>query len=426
MWLGIIVLMKLIGLLDCNNFFVSCERLFRPDLRKYPTVVLSSNDGVVVARSQEVKDLGVPMGAPYFKVKEIVEEGKIKVFSSNFQLYRDISKRVMDTLKEEIGNVEQYSVDEAFFEIDERDVSAARASLARLKQVIEKQIGVPVSLGAGKTMTIAKYASEREKKGSGVCVLVGKTWKKLTAEIPVGEIWGIGGQTSNNMRRHGIMTVENFLAADHSRVEKLFGVHGLRLYSELSEIPARDIHEYHDLQKSIMNTSSFAKTTTSLSVVEDAVSYHVGEAAKELREIGGKAKSVRVLVRTSRHSDYFLHGSSDEVILPEATNDTRVILHEALALTKKLFQQGVPYKKAGVILGRIEPADNLQQNLFYSEEERENQDVLMSVIDAINSRIGRDAVTVGRVREAGAWKPSLKHVSPRYTTSWSELAVVKA
>lgn len=418
--------MKLIGLLDCNNFFVSCERLFRPDLKKWPTVVLSSNDGVVVARSQEVKDLGIPMGTPYFKVKDDLKANKVAVFSSNFQLYRDISNRVMDVLKSEIGNVEQYSIDEAFFELNEKNTDAARLRLGQLKEIIKKQVGVPVSLGAGKTMTIAKYASEREKKKSGVCVLVGESWQKITPEVDVSEIWGIGGQTSIKMRQHGIIAVADLLAADRARVEKLFGVHGLRLRSELSETPAHDIHERHGLQKSIMSTRSFAKTTTSLSVLEDAIAYHIGEAGKELREIGGRAKSLRVLIRTSRHSDFFLHGASDEVILPEATSDTRILLREARALTKKLYQPYTPYKKAGVVLSRIESVDGLQLNMFQGVEEKTGAEALMNVVDELNEKLGKDSVTIGRTRSAGAWKASREYSSPRYTTSWSELASVKA
>mgnify|MGYP001559329633 CR=1 FL=1 len=417
--------MKLIGLLDCNNFFVSCERLFRPDLRKRPTVVLSSNDGVVVARSQEVKDLGIPMGSPYFKVRDELQANKVAVFSSNFQLYSDISHRVMEVLKREVGEIEQYSVDEAFFIIDDKE-SRIEDFLRKIRECILKEIGVPVSLGAGKTMTIAKYASEREKKKSGVCVLVGKSWQKITPEVAVSEIWGIGGQTSAKMRQHGIATVADLLSADRARVEKLFGVHGLRLRSELSETPAHDIHERHGLQKSIMSTRSFAKATTSLSVLEDAVAYHVGEAGKELREIGGRAKSLRVLIRTSRHGDYFLRGGSDEVILPEATSDTRILLREALTLTQKLYQPDTPYKKAGVVLGHIEDASYKQFDLFQGEEEKGAAQILMRTVDSLNQKLGKDVVTIGRVRGAGAWKPSREHSSPRYTTNWSELASVKA
>ena len=415
--------MSYIGLLDCNNFFVSCERLFRPDLARRPVLVLSSNDGCVVARSQEVKNLGVPMGIPHFKVKDILEENKVVVFSSNFQLYRDISRRVMEVLENTVGPIEQYSVDEAFFriEVNEREVEPL---LRDAKAAIEKSVGVPVSLGAAKTMTIAKYASEKEKVGSRICFLTGKAWQGETSNIPVSKIWGIGGATSRKMNEVGIKTVSDLLQVDRERVDRLFGIHGLRLQTELAEVPARSLGRDKELQKSIMSTRSFAKASTELSVLENAVAYHTSHVAKDLREMGAKAKIIRVLLRPSRHSDWSLRGGTQEAVLVAPTNNTQLLLHEALELARKIYEPGVPYKKAGVIVSDITESVFSQPDLFIAEVVK-NDDKLDSVIDAVNDRFGKDSLTIGRLKNAGGWQVSRKHSSPQYTTKWSDIAIAK-
>ncbi|OGG86173.1 hypothetical protein A2392_01795 [Candidatus Kaiserbacteria bacterium RIFOXYB1_FULL_46_14] len=415
---------KLYGLLDCNNFFVSCERLFRPDLVNQPVIVLGSNDGVVVSRSEEAKKLGVPMGAPFFKVRDIVKENNIALFSSNFELYRDVSDRVMSVLNDELGEVYQYSIDEAFFQFSEKDQISAVSELLRLKQVIEKKVGVPVSLGAGKTMTIAKYASENEKRKSGAAVFYGQSWQELTAEISLNEIWGIGGKTATSMREHGLNTVADLLAAPENFIVREFGVHGSRLCAELSENAAHQPTERKGLQKSIMHTRSFSKTTESLSALEAAVTYHIERASEELRSIGGKAGSLGVQLQTNRYSDWLLQSGRQEIILPTPVSDTRTLLCYALALTKVLYRRGIPYKKAGVVLGRIIPADAVPVCLWEEEESMNDDTQLMSVIDDLNTRWGNDAITFGRVKRGGQLDHD-QHRSPCYTTRWNEIRKIK-
>ena len=416
--------MSYVGLLDCNNFFVSCERLFRPDLVKRPVAVLSSNDGCIVARSQEVKDLGIPMGIPHFKVRSILEANKVVVFSSNFQLYRDISRRVMEVLESMVGPIEQYSVDEAFFEI-KVSTREVKPLLRDAKVAIEQSVGVPVSLGAGKTMTIAKYANSKSKKTDRTCFLHDKAWQKETTQIPISSIWSVGRATSRRMNESGIKTVADLLAADRERVDRLFGVHGLRLQSELSEVPARSLSRGEELQKSIMSTRSFAKASQELSVLENAVSYHTAYVAKELRELCAKAKVIRVLLRPSRHGDWSLRGGSLEALLTAPTDDTKTLLHEALNLTRQIYEAGVPYKKAGVILSGITAADSAQPDLFTTSTD-EQSDKLDIVIDAVNDRFGKDSLTIGRLKNAGGWRASRQHASPQYTTKWSDIASVKS
>lgn len=413
--------MKLYGLIDCNNFFVSCERLFRPDLAKHPTIVAGVNDGVVVARSEEAKALGIPMGVPYFKVRDIVKEHNVAVFSGNFELYRDISSRIMESLRLELDEVYQYSIDEAFFRLPDMKATDALEKLSGLKKMIEKNIGVPVSLGVGKTMTIAKYASEKEKRKSGVCVLVDKDWQKLTPEISLSSIWGVGGQTAKKMRDHNISTVADLLTADRSRVEKIFGVHGLQLQSELSEVPTSSPDQHSDLQKSIMSTRSLGKTTTIYTELEEALTYHINRTAEELREIGGKCGSISVILNTSRYGDWFMRGGTKEALLIEPTNNTLVMLKVAIETLKELYEADVPYKKVGIVLRKITSADSVQLDLFSNVAKKEEESVLMKTVDSINEKLGRGSLMIGRIKNGGERLTHRDYGSPRYTTNWNEI-----
>ena len=413
--------MKYIGLLDCNNFFVSCERLFRPDLLGKPVVVLSSNDGCVVARSKEVKELGIPMGVPHFKVKDEFKAADVVVFSSNFPLYRDISARVMQALRDEVSDVAQYSVDEAFFTFEAEAEAEVYAFLRQVKRSVEAKVGMPVTVGAAKTKTIAKCASELGKKADGVCFLEGDSWKNAALTFPLEDVWGIGGKTAEKMRAIGLITVADLLAADPALVTNRFGVHGARLAAELSEQPAGG-RSHDDLQHSIMSTRSFRDSTTDLSILEDAVAYHVAHAAEELRELKAVAGEIRVLIRTSRHGDWFLRGGSKECILDAPTSDTRVLLREALTLTRNLYEPGVPYKKAGVVLGRISSSEHQSLSLFSQSE----QGAVLATVDSLNQKFGKDTLTIGRVGHGERWQASRSHISPHYTTKWNEIATVVA
>lgn len=415
-----------IGLMDCNNFFVSCERIFRPDLRTVPTAVLSSNDGCVVARSKEIKDMGVPMGVPYFQIKKELEKSGAAVFSSNFTLYRDISRRVMEVLREEVGYVEQYSVDESFFGISGEPEEVPEV-LLRVKDAVQTCIGVPVSVGAAKTKTIAKYASEVGKKNTGTAIIHGKRWQEEQKQVSVETIWGIGRKTSQKLHELGIHNVADFLSCDTARIDRLFGIAGLRLKDELDErlvyqLGSRDSAE---VQKSIMSSRSFAKTTTKLSVVEDALAYHVAHVAEELRTLHVRAGWLSVMLGTSRHGDWLLRGGSAETLLLEPTNDTRKLLGEALKLAHTFYEQGVPYKKAGVVVGQFMEGSIEQGNLF-AEPQKDTSKELMEAMDLLNKRFGKETVMIGRHSHGGEWQTNRQFISPNYTTKWSEIAEIKA
>lgn len=417
--------MNWLGVVDCNSFFVSCERVFRPDLANVPTVVLSSNDGCIVARSKEVKALGIPMGVPYFKIKSELKAVQAAVFSSNFPLYRDLSRRVMAVLHEELGRIEQYSVDEAFFELS-CEAGQVLAIMERVKYAVERRVGIPVSVGVGKTKTIAKYASEVGKQGDGKAHLYGETWQEATKRIPVHEIWGIGKQTSLKLKELGINTVSEYFAADKARIDKIFGIGGLRMHDELSERAVYGLGSRTEAQKSIMSTRSFKETTTERRVVEDALAYHVAHVAEDLREMGAKAGWLSVMALTSRHSDWLLRGGTRDTLLVTPTNDTRELLTEALALFRSFYEPGVPYKKAGVVVGSLVDVAYEQSSLFADGGKAEQSQKVMSAVDALNRKFGNETVTIGRLQGTQTWKTSKDFVSPCYTTNWQEIAEIKA
>lgn len=409
-----------IGLLDCNNFFVSCERLFRPDLIGKPVLVLSSNDGCVVARSQEVKDIGVLMGVPYFQIKDIVKKYGITTFSSHFTLYRDISRRVFSVMREELDVVEQYSIDEAFFTFDGEPFEVA----SRVRSAVEKKVGIPVSVGVAHTKTQAKYANDLAKKGGGVRVLDEADWTALTPSILLADIWGVGGKMELRFKRHGLQTVAQFLAADPARIERLFGVNGLRLQHELSGNIAFPLHHRTAPQQSITSTRSFRDTTSDKSILSDAVAYHVRHALADLRGMGLLARTIKVIALPSRHGDFFLRGGVKEAILPTPSNDTIEFLKVANELLSTLFEPGVPYKKTGVVLSELIPNGDGQTTLFGETDTTKNAG-LMAVIDDLNAKSGGEVVLLGSHLRSNAWRSRSETCSPAYTTRWSDIASVK-
>lgn len=410
-----------IGLLDCNNFFVSCERLFRPDLVGKPVVVLSGNDGCIVARSQEVKDMGIPMGVPYFQVKDILKKAQTTTFSSHFALYRDISRRVFTVMREELGSVQQYSVDEAFFRCAAGDEALAR----QVKGAVERRVGIPVSLGIAPTKTLAKYANTHAKKGSGVHFLDMKNWLEAAQTVPLSSIWGVGGQMEMRYKQHGIATVSDFLQTDLARIQQVFGVPGVRLHRELSGQSALAFGEEREPQQSIMSSRSFKSETTDQAVIHDAVAYHVRHAMADVRAMGSKTTVIRVSVRPSRHGDYLLRGGSKEAVFAVPTDNTIEVLTIAEKLTQSLLEPQVPYKKVGVVLSSFVSNTAVQQTLFADAATRKS-DSLMPVIDLLNKRLGKDLITMGSRLKTERWQSRSEAKSPAYTTKWTDIKQVSA
>lgn len=415
--------MHYIGLLDCNNFFVSCERLFRPDLKFCPVVVLSSNDGCVIARSKEIKDIGIPMGVPYFQIKDTLKEIKAVTFSTHFALYRDISKRVFEVVREHFDTVEQYSIDECFFRFESDNPTEL---VRQLKIAVEQQVGIPVSIGVSSSKTRAKYVNGVAKKTNGIAVWDEAAWQEVAPEILLYEIWGVGKGRNDQFKKHGIKTVADFVALSPAIVSKLFGVEGSRLLMELQGISAYPVTRVKPIQKTVMNTRSFANTTNELPALRDAVLYHLHQGVKDLETMGLQAQALRVLLGTSRHGDYLLHGSSLEHSF-SPTKDLFALEKVALQLLGACYKSGVPYKKAGIILSGLVPLGTKTESLFGVDAKEWGTQVLSQTLHEINQKYGMDTLQLGRVnKNVGAWGVRKDLLSPAYTTNWKELKTVLA
>jgi DNA polymerase V len=416
--------MKYIGVIDCNNFFVSCERLFRPDLIGKPVVVLSSNDGCVVARSQEVKDMGVLMGVPVFQIKDTIKDKNITTFSSHFALYRDISSRVFTVVKTLLPTREIYSIDEAFFTIEADSKESLEQQLRHIKKEVERQVGIPVSLGVAATKTQAKYANRLAKKAGGVVVLDAADWSELTPTIAIQNIWGVGGKLERRYKEVGLQTVVDVINCPKPRMEALFGIVGLRLQAELSGNSVYTVESKHEPQKSIMSSRSFENKVTNLAIIKDAVAYHVRQVAADLRHLRLKTKHISVSLGTSRHGDYLLRGGSLLAEFETPTDDVVILLKNAFGLVERLYEANVPYKKAGVHIGNFTPAAVTQQSLFTDVIENYTQPI-SDLVAALNAQHGNDFVTIGMQTKDRQWQSKSEQKSPAYTTRWSELATVK-
>jgi DNA polymerase V len=411
----------LIGLLDCNNFFVSCERVFRPDLNHRPVVVLSSNDGCVVARSSEVKDMGIPMGVPYFQVKDILRKSSTAVFSSHFALYRDLSKRVFSVMRDVLEVVEEYSIDEAFFIYKGEPCLFAK----ELKERIKKEVGIPVSIGFGSTKTQAKYANALAKKSSGIRVLYPPEWAELQTEIPLRDVWGVGKSTAEAMRRHGLNTVFDLLSVPADRVRKVFGLEGARLQAELGGLSAFSVNNISTPVQSMTSSRSLKTPTKDISVLSDAVSYHTRHLAHELRVKELVTGLVKVFIMPSRHGEFVLRSAAKQVVLPNNTNNTITLLRVANQMLSEMHDPEVPYNKVGVAFASLQSTD-LSQNTLFDTERKEDNNALMQTVDRINSQAGKELLLWGSRLKVSAWQSRSEACSPGYTTRWSEIATVKA
>ena len=438
--------------MDCNNFFVSCERLFRPDLMGKPVAVLSSNDGCIVARSQEVKDMGIPMGAPLFQVQAQCKKENVTFFSSNFNLYRDISARVMSALRVECGDIEIYSIDEAFFEAPN---PLSETEIAQIRARIIQKTGIPVSFGVAKTKTLAKVANSIAKKKhvrrptsnmqngdsvqltmlhiekgeemEGVCVMDDVLWGEMAQSISCGSVWGIGRQTSAFLTKAGINTVAELLAQDHSFIRSNLGVVGERLVLELSGTSVSRLGDREGIaQESFSSTRSFGKVVTNKLTLQSALSHHVAHVAEKLRTQELVASTISVVAQGSRFGDFSHRVGVTTTTLLVPTDDTFVLTKEALHLLDKLFDPEIPYKKAGVTLGGIEPKHFAPVSLFPEEKQNSKTGTLSVLSDTLNKRFGHDTIRHGITLGKERWQEHKDRLSPQYTTRWSEIVHVKA
>ena len=417
---------KVFALIDCNAFYVSCERVFNPKLNNRPVVALSNNDGCIISRSKEAKALGIKMGVPLFKVKDIVEKEKVVVFSSNYTLYADMSRRVMNIISSSSPYTEIYSIDEAFVELSSLPIDY-ESYAHQLRQTILQHTGIPVSIGIASTKTLAKVANHKAKKDdslNGVCSLVNYNNIDQILELTeVGDVWGVGRRLSKKLINHGIHNAKLLKNCSDSWIRKMMSVNGLKTITELRGISCIPLEEYSMTRKSCCTTRSFGKLLTNLEDIEQAVTTFARRAAERIRSESLAASCVSVFVRTNpfdKKSAYYSNGASRTLSHP--THDSITIIETALLLTKKIFKNNYQYKKAGVLLSGLCDESEIQETLF-EKNYNQNSD-LMSAIDAINYRYGRDTLQMASECKVGNWKQKRENCTRNYTTQIDRLLLV--
>lgn len=427
------------AIIDCNSFYCSCERLFRPDLQKKPIVVLSNNDGCIVSRSDEAKHLGVAMGAPFFESKQLIREKHIAVFSSNYHLYGDMSKRVMDTLRlltdhESYKCVEVYSVDEAFVNLDHLPTSSLNGFAQVLRDVVGQWTGIPVSIGIAPTKVLSKVANRLAKKNKQqtACIMILQTEDALQDALErtdVSDLWGIGRRYAKKLKeQYGIDTAWQLkhMPEEWARKE-LGGVVGIRMIRELNGKSCIHLKDPLEKKKIIATTRMFGKPVFDLQPLKEAVATFTARAAEKLRRQYSAASSIDVFVVTDGQAgityEYNPESHHRYHTLLHPTMDTAELIRAALPLVESLYKKGMKYKKAGVILGRIVPDDALQGDLFSPPAKPYNR-ALMSTLDNINFSMRNDLIRFGASGLTRNWKMRQEMRSARYTTRWEECYVV--
>jgi len=413
-----------IALVDANNFYVSCERVFQPRLLGRPVVVLSNNDGCVIARSDEAKALGIKMGAPLFKARHIVEVHDVAVYSSNYCLYGDMSQRVMGALQEFTPEVEVYSIDEAFMTLDAGGERPARAQAVEIREKVRQWTGIPVTIGLSQTKTLAKIANRAAKKSpaaQGVLDLTGLS--ELTSILeatPVEDVWGVGPAYAKVLKAAGITTARKLRDADRRWIRRRMTVVGARIVEELRGVRCLPLEQCPAQKKSLTCSRSFGVPVKSLREMREAVAVYMTRAAERLRHAKLAAGVVTVFINTNRFSPEPQYANSVSHELAYSTDSTDELLGWALAGLEKIFREGYRYKKAGVMLNRLVPADGQTRRLF-GDADYERSRRVMKAVDEINARHGHDTVRLGVAKTDGRWKTKFLRRSPRYTTKLKEV-----
>ena len=413
----------MIALADCNNFYASCERVFNPALKDKPVVVLSNNDGCIIARSNEAKALGVRMGEPVFKARRIIEENNVNVFSTNFALYGDMSKRVMSLLDILSPEIEIYSIDEAF--MDFSGIKNCFNLGLKMRDTVAKHTGIPISIGIAKTKTLAKVANHFAKRYSkkGVYVL---NRKKQTTDIlksiPVSKVWGIGSKYAKMLNSYGVESAYDFVMLNEDWVLNKMTIVGLKIQHELKGKPCISIDTNPLSKKNICTSRSFGVSVTQFRSLKESISAHAARCAEKLRLEKGCARYVSVILKTNPFSvsdEYYYGYKSTNFDVP--TNDTFDIVNAAETLMKSIYKEGLVYKKSGVIVGDIIPQSRIQLNIFDIDQKRARRKNLNSAVDFINQAMGRSTIHIGSQGINRRWQLKQERLSPCYTTKWDDL-----
>jgi DNA polymerase V len=422
----------LFALVDVNNFYVSCERVFQPKLEKVPMVVLSNNDGCAVARSAEVKALGVKMGTPWFSMQELAKKYGIQAYSSNYTLYGDMSSRVVQVLKSFTPNMEVYSIDESFLRIESilKHHANATALGQSIKEKVKDTTGLPVCVGIGSSKTLAKLANHLAKKHpqfGGVCDVEAMPKEVLyqwMSETDVGEVWGIGRQITKKLKVMDVNSVFDLVQLSPQVMRTQFGVVMERLCYELRGTSCLGLEEVEPAKQQIITSRSFGKMVTSLKELAESVSTHTARGAEKLRSQSSVTGAITVFIQTNRFKQNEpQYNSSIVVPLTNPSDDTIALTRAAIAGLKQIYKTNYRYKKAGVIFNLLSDKPTTQQSLFEDMESRGRSANLMKALDGINDRFGNASIRLAVSGTQQGWKMRSDNKSPNYTTKWDELPV---
>ena len=421
--------MRSIALIDVNNFYVSCERVFNPKLKNKPVVVLSNNDGCAISRSNEVKELGIVMGAPWFRMQDLVKQHGIIGLSSNYALYADMSNRVMSILRDFSPNQEVYSIDECFLDV----TGFSFINLVEYGQTMRKRIldwtGLPVCVGIGATKTLAKLANHCAKKQpvfNGVCnfnALTNQELNELLARLPVGEVWGVGRKLAPKLNAIGILTVLDLKQVDPQRIRQQFSVVMQKIVMELNGTVCIELEEISPPKKQILSSRSFGHSVSDYNSLAESITLYMSRAAEKLRKQNSCASSVFVYIRTSPFKlDEPQYSNGLTIPLPIPTDDTRQLVKVALWGLKRIYRGGFRYAKAGVMLGELMSISDVQSDLFSTKNFEDGK--LMGVLDSINKKMGRGTMKLASEGFKKPWRMKQGNKSPSYTTQWKGILVI--
>ncbi|OFY45077.1 MAG: SOS mutagenesis and repair protein UmuC [Bacteroidetes bacterium GWF2_40_14] len=418
----------MLGLADCNNFFVSCERVFKPSLAGRPVVVLSNNDGCVISRSNEAKALGIKMGEPVFKIMDLVRNSDVKVFSSNYVLYGDMSRRVMDSIRNMVPAIEVYSIDEAFIDFSGVSTEKLKVMGEAISRVTRRDTGIPISMGISHTKTLAKIASRLSKKYprlNNSCFLEKDSdIRKVLSTFPVEDVWGIGRRYAKMLRNNGINTALDFCNASPEWVKSKMSIVGLKTWKELHQESCITFEDSVDDKKQICTSRSFSKELSNIEDIYQAVSYFASNCSEKLRKQKGVCSQIQVFILTN----YFREDMPQcyqSIVVPieTATDSTLQLVKISCRALEQIYNPLFSYKKAGVIFSQISKKEETTGNIFCDFEVAKHTN-LMSALDDVNIKYGRNTLVMA-AQGVEKIKAFSNHLSKRYTTSWDDIIEVK-
>lgn len=413
----------MIALADCNNFYVSCERVFDPGLRNRPVIVLSNNDGCAVARSNEAKTLGIPMGAPYHQIRKCCERNGVVVFSSNYELYGDMSRRVTSVLARFAPELEIYSIDESFLNL--AGVDAPLLLSHRIRKTVNRWTGIPISIGLGKTKTLAKLANRLAKKKKTGCFEVRAGQDDVLSGIPIEDIWGVGRRLSIRLQRVGLRNALSFSQAPSSMIRSIGGVTLERTQRELAGVPCLEMEEVPQPRKNTCSSRSFGRPVETLAELEEAVANYAVKATRKIRSEGSLASALQVFINTNRfREDQEQYANSRTLAFDEPTDDPIRIVKNAKHLLGSIFRKGYAYKKAGVLLIGLTPK-GAQQALLFQEHGSTHRSEFVDALEEVAARYGESSAFLGAQGVRRSWSMKRQSRTPRYTTCWEEIPVLK-